>query len=364
MKEYSNMEAKNNLKASGRNNNFAVIRLCAALMVISGHMGHIIAGGVPVLFGRQIQSLGVYVFFLIGGYLITKSWQSDPHPVRYAVKRFMRIWPPLAVFVLFAAFVAGPLLSSLSVKEYFHSGGHIWYLRNLALNIQYGLPGVFAQNPYPVAVNGSLWTLPVEALMYIIVPVLLTAVHAKKNTKASKLGLIAVCVLVCALDCYVYAYHPTLRVVIYATDWISALHIVPFYFIGVVCTLPELRKYFNVQVALVLCFVFSCMNMGYVSTQIALYFVMPYIVFSLAFAPSSAFSWLNEKAEISYGLYLYGFFIQQLVVYVAHRCGWQIDFMPAFVISCVLTTIAAYVSYYLVEKPALKISKMILKKIV
>lgn len=346
-----------------RNNNFVVLRLCAALMVISGHMGHIIAGPVPTLFGRQIQSLGVYVFFLIGGYLITKSWQSDPHPVRYAIKRFMRIWPPLAVFVLFAAFVAGPMLSSLSVKEYFLSGGHIRYLDNLVLRIQYALPGVFSWNPYPNAVNGSLWTLPVEAVMYIIVPVLLTVVQAKKNTKVSKIALVAVCVFVCALDCYVYAYHPSLRIVIYGTDWVSALHIVPFYFIGVACTIPEFRKYLNLQVALVLILLVSCLNMSYLSMQIALYFVMPYVVFSLAFAPVPAFGWLDKKAEISYGLYLYGFFIQQLVVYLANRFGWTLGFMPAFVISCILTTIAAYLSYYLVEKPMLAVSKKLLKRI-
>jgi len=363
VKESSSMEKHSQLKETGRNNNFAILRIIAALMVLSGHMGHIVAGSIPLLFGRAIQTLGVYIFFLIGGYLITKSWMSDPHPLRYAVKRFMRIWPPLAAFVLFAAFIAGPIFSTLPVKEYFLSRGYFSYLYNLFLYISYALPGVFVNNPYPVAVNGSLWTLPVEALMYIGVPILLTVVRAKSNSRLSKLLLIASCVLVCALDCFVYTYHPNARIVIYGTDWVSALHIIPFYLIGVVCTLPELRKYLNLQAALVLLLVFSCLNMNYVHTQIGLYFVMPYIVFSLAFAPAPAFSWMEGKAEISYGLYLYGFFVQQAVVNVANRCGWQIGFMPAFVISCVLTAAAAYLSYYLVERPALAISKKILKRI-
>lgn len=346
-----------------RNNNFAVLRLCAAFMVLSGHMGHIIAGAVPTLLGRQIQSLGVYVFFLIGGYLITKSWMSDPHPVRYAIKRFMRIWPPLAAFVLFAAYIAGPILSTLSVKEYFLSRGYLEYLRNLALNIRYSLPGVFTENPYPNAVNGSLWTLPVEAMMYLIIPLMVALIGLRKNTKVSKCLLVFASVVVCFLDCYVYTYRPDLRIVVYGTDWISALHIVPFYFIGAVCTVPQLRKYFNLQVAVVLLLVFSCLNMSYVNTQMWLYLVMPYIVFSLAFSPMPAFSWLEGKAEISYGLYLYGFFIQQVVVDIARRYGWQIGFMPALVISCIFTVIASYVSYYLVERPALRICNKILKRI-
>lgn len=76
------MEKHGQQRPAGRENNFAALRLIAALMVISGHMGYIVGSSIPTLFGRQIQSLGVYIFFLIGGYLITKSWMSDPHPLR------------------------------------------------------------------------------------------------------------------------------------------------------------------------------------------------------------------------------------------------------------------------------------------
>ena len=174
---------------TGRENNFGILRLCAAIMVISGHMANLMLLPVPTLFGRQVHALGVYVFFLIGGYLITKSWMSDPHPICYAVKRFMRIWPPLAAYVLFAAFVAGPLLSELSAAEYFASGGWKTYLLNLCLYIMYSLPGVFARNPYPNAVNGSLWTLPVEAAMYVAVPLLLTLCAARTKHNAQKQAL-------------------------------------------------------------------------------------------------------------------------------------------------------------------------------
>lgn len=357
------MEKYGQQRSADRENNFTVLRLIAALMVISGHMGYIVGSSIPTLFGRQIQSLGVYIFFLIGGYLITTSWMSDPHPLRYAVKRFMRIWPPLAAFVLVAAFVVGPLLSNLSIRDYFLDGGYKAYLKNLALNVSYSLPGVFSDLPYPNAVNGYLWTLPVEAFMYLCVPILLTVVRTKSNSRLSKILLIASCILVCTLDCCVYVYAPGLRLVIYGTDWISALHIIPFYLIGVVWTLPELRKYLNLQVAVVVLFACSCLNMSYVSMQVVLYCAMPYIVFSFAFTPRPAFAKLQGKAEISYGLYLYGFFVQQVVVDVAQRCGYAISYTPALIISCVLTIAVAYLSYYLVERPALALSKKMLRKL-
>lgn len=339
------------------------MRLCAALMVISGHMGYILAKDVPMLFGRQIQALGVYIFFLLGGYLITKSWLSDPHPLRYAVRRFMRIWPPLATYVLLATFVIGPVLSTLSAKEYFGSAGFLPYLKNLVLYITYSIPGVFTTNPYPNAVNGSLWTLPVETFMYIIVPFLLTAVRIRKNTRAGKLGLVAVCIIICVLDCGIYLLYPSTRLVVYGTDWISALHIIPFYLIGVVCTIPELQKYFNLQVAIPLLLICSCLNFDYVSMQCVLYIVLPYIIFSFVFVPTPIWSWMTGKIDISYGLYLYGFFIQQIVVSFSQKYGWNLGFMSALFISCVLTTIVAYLSSRLVEQQALVISKKLLEKI-
>ena len=69
-----------------RQNNFNIIRFVAAIMVMAGHMGSL-TGTPPLGFlGLSINAEGIAIFFLIGGYLITKSWLADPHPLRYAVK--------------------------------------------------------------------------------------------------------------------------------------------------------------------------------------------------------------------------------------------------------------------------------------
>ena len=78
-------------KTNSRENNFNIIRFMAAIMVMAGHMAYIGGYSLPILWGQGIQSLGVKIFFLIGGYLISKSWLSDPNPLRYSIKRIFRI---------------------------------------------------------------------------------------------------------------------------------------------------------------------------------------------------------------------------------------------------------------------------------
>lgn len=99
--------------ASSRDNNFNLIRFMAALCVMIGHMSFIAPGPLYIFLGNGIQIMGVRTIFLLGGYLISKSWSSDPHVLRYAVKRAFRIWPALIVFTLGVTLVAGPILSVL-----------------------------------------------------------------------------------------------------------------------------------------------------------------------------------------------------------------------------------------------------------
>lgn len=217
---------------------------------------------------------------------------SDPSPLRYAVRRFMRIWPPLAAFVLVALLVVGPLATTLPVGDYFSNPDTWTYLDNLRLDIRYGLPGVFLENPYPGAVNGSLWTLPVEALMYICVPVLLTFFGAKSKSKA----LLALCIAACALSCWLRSEYPGVRFVVYGTDWNQAMDIIPFYLIGMVCSRYDIRKYLNLQAAAVLILVLSCSMMSYTAMQAVLFLALPYIVFSIALARTrSSARWAKRR---------------------------------------------------------------------
>ena len=348
-----------------KENNFSILRIAAALMVMSGHMSYIIATPLIKLFGANIQELGVAIFFLIGGYLISQSWLSEPVVVRYSVKRIFRIWPPLICFTLLAALVIGPFLSYLPLKEYYAHPLTDAYLKNIFLEVQYGLPGVFEQNPYPNAVNGSLWTLPVEILMYAAVPVVLSLCRVKKEGtgKKSWMLLAAVTVLLCTAEVVYQILGLNWRFVVYATDWVSAFHIIPYYFIGMLYGNPRVKAMLNLPVAIFLVLVGSCFDFSYPARKMFLFVVFSYFVFSIAFAPANRLSKFFDKYEISYGIYLYGFFVQQVVVFFAQKLQVQWSHSVYLAVCAAVTVVLSLLSFRFIEKPAAAASKKVLKKL-
>ncbi len=334
-----------------RQNNFNIIRFCAAIMVMAGHMGTLI-GAAPLNFlGTSLNSEGIAIFFLVGGYLITKSWHAAPNVPTYAIKRIFRILPPLIGYVFAATFIFGPFLSVLPAKEYFSSPLLGAYLKNIAFNVNFSLPGVFLQNPYAGVVNGSLWSLPVEVLMYFFVPVILFAFSRfPQNTKGYEVSLSVVTGIICALRIAQILLFPGWHFVVYSVDFAQVIAIIPYYFIGMLYTLPTLKKRLNLQVASVLLLLSLNMSMSAAKMELMRLVVIPYFVFSLAFAESPYFYKLFSKYELSYGIYLYGFFVQQAVIQIwgAQRFSFTI----LLLVSIIITICLSWLSSAFIERPA------------
>lgn len=355
--------AEEGKKPSTRNSNIDVLKFIAAFFVMTGHMGYICGGQVPSVLYTQLQTLGVYILFSLSGALIVKSWCSDPHPIRYACKRFFRIFPPLIVFTLVMAFIVGPILSSLSFNEYFHSGFQI-YLKNILLFPIYSLPGVFANVPYANVVNGSLWTIPVEVFMYCIIPIVIQIVGYKKESKKANGILMLFVVMVCVMDVYIRTLPERPSLVIWGTDWVQAMDIIPFYCIGMLFASPAFKKYLNTGIAVLGLALALCVTPSQIGYRIMLYVLIPYCCFSFAEAKPIFGIEMNFQHEISYGIYLYGFFVQQLVVHLFKNV-LEINLTQNLylLISVVLTCQLALLSEKYVEKPALRLSKKICGKL-
>lgn len=316
-------------------------------MVLWGH-SFVLAGStyVPAFLSSSVHTVGVKIFFVISGYLISQSWLRDPNILRYVQRRSLRIFPALICCVVLTVFVLGPIFSNRSVSAYFSDPATFGYLKNSALYISYYLPGLFEGN-HSSAINGSLWTLPVEMAAYIICPIVLFI-------RKPVILKIAICVVL-ALSIYADRLAPTIaaedHVVFYATNLIYANSLLVYFWIGCFIALFKLDRFLNQQVALLMFIVFLSVPNFYSVKLFLPYLVIPYLTLAMGTAKlSPVFSWVR-RGDISYGLYLWAYPIQQVVIYKKLGSGTPLS---VFLWATAITTVFAIASWIYIEKPALK----------
>ena len=327
-----------------RNNNFDALRIAAAVAVILGHAtdlrGH--PETMASVLGLPVSQLGVAVFFVISGYLITGSWERRPHLPRYLTSRVLRIIPGLALVTVAATFVLGPIVTVLSPQAYFGSGETYAYLRNAVLIPNYVLPGVFGANPYPVAVNGSLWTLPAEFACYLVVPVL--GLLSKRLRVAAWLlfGLASV-VLATILPLQFFGF----RVESAAAMWV-------FFAGGAVVrlTVTRARLRLDVAVGLLVLWLVVLAFLPQYALPVA-WIMLPYCLLAFGAQSTPVIRRASRFGDLSYGLYLWAFPVQQTIVHYLGVLSWGVD----VVMVTAITAVFAFVSWHLVEKPCMGLAQ-------
>jgi peptidoglycan/LPS O-acetylase OafA/YrhL len=156
-----------------KQNHFDELRLLSAWFVLFSHCYPLTGQAYGDPFARltrldTLGGVGVCIFFVLSGYLVTLSWQRSDSVSDFVWKRLRRIFPALVACVLVCTFLLGLLLTTLPISEYL-SHKQTWdYLRTATgWEIRFALPGVFATVPHTNVVNGSLWSLPYEIHCYL-----------------------------------------------------------------------------------------------------------------------------------------------------------------------------------------------------
>jgi peptidoglycan/LPS O-acetylase OafA/YrhL len=160
----------------GRPSGFDYMRVVLALSVICWH-SLMISNGInaePGAFERLLGPLSLLIvpmFFALSGFLVAGSLERSKTLIGFLGLRIFRIMPALSVEVLISALILGPVFTTLSLREYFSHPELHSYFFNIIGDIHYKLPGVFQENPSTL-VNGQLWTVPYELVCYIMLSVL------------------------------------------------------------------------------------------------------------------------------------------------------------------------------------------------
>ena len=329
-----------------RLNNFDQVRLFGALLVIYGHAYPLTGAVSPGFAGNDIATIGVKIFFSISGYLVAQSWLRDPNVARFLLRRALRIFPALIVIVLLSAFVMGPILTRFSLSEYFSNQHSYLYLRNIALYIVYYLPGLFETNVYPGAVNGSLWSLPAEFMMYLLTPILI----AGATVVGGRTAFAVVAGAFIAVAFWLTSIGPQFRYVVYATDLWSALSVAPYFLMGMLYAVCGLDRTLNIYLGAAGLFALAAFETNAAVKEAALLAILPY--FSLSFGTGFVplLRRITRGNDLSYGLFLCGFPVEQVLRF---ELGGLIGPWKTFVLATIICTGLAYVSWNFIEKPAL-----------
>jgi len=323
-------------------------------LVLYGH-AHAFLGLPEVLFMQIVPMglLGVYIFFAISGYLVAQSWSRDPHVLRFMAKRALRIFPGLVVCTLLSVLVLGPLLTSLDANAYWQNEHTLGYLSNIALYISYHLPGVFANNAWPHAVNGSLWSLPVEFFMYLLLALIGLVgalVQAALNIQRATAWLVGGMSLLFIALAALWALPTQEAMVVYRTDLRHIPMCGVYFMVGASLYCFQWEKHFtlsNVLLALVAWLSLSHRTQWF---AMASWLVLPFVVMAFGLARHSWLSRMHTR-DYSYGIYIYAFPVQQTVA-----SFWPQMPLPAYLLSTFVITVAlAAISWHFVEKPALKL---------
>ena len=333
-----------------RLNNFDFLRLLAALFVLLSHQHALTGMKEPsILNVHTLGGLGVLMFFSISGFLVAQSWSADPSAARFATKRLLRIWPGLAVALTLFAFVLGPAISHLPLREYFvHPMVLDYYVSNLRFALRDILPLRFEGNALPTAINGSLWTIPLELKCYVALAIL--GITGLLRVRWFLLAITLAAVLVYAV------WEPRGDRLVALMGWSPEkrflLEFGLFFFAG--STFHALRlheKGRHAMFALATCWAFAAGALVLGRPLLSLWLVVPITVLVVGNASTPYLRRVGRFGDVSYGMYIYAFPVQQTLIWLfKERLSWW----SLLGLTLAITYALAFASWHLVEKWALK----------
>lgn len=341
------------LYAVNKDNNLNLIRFIAALLVLISHSFALTSGNTNtepfrLSLGISLGQIAVDIFFIISGFLVTGSYFSKKNVYEFLWARALRIYPALIVSVLFCVFVVGLYFTKYSLSGYIFSVDTYQYIiKNsiLLFGVDYHLPGVFLDLPYARAINGSLWTLPHEVRMYLVLGFILYLV-LYIETKWKRMVFKRIMFIICSLVFLSYAAN-----YLYVFSQGSFIRLLAMFVLGVTFFIwkEKITLSLNIFCMGVVVLLFS-MLMSNILFSIVYFIVLPYLIFFLAYIPAGGVRKFNSIGDYSYGVYIYAFPVQQSIMSIMI----DVTSFKMICLSFIFTILLAIISWHIIEKKFLK----------
>ncbi len=330
----------------GHDNFFTPLRLLFASLVVFGHAFAVAlrdTGAEPhILYHYTFSYLAVNLFFIASGFLVTKSMVFRGDTPSFVSARVLRIFPALAVHVVFVMVVVGPLATNLPWVEFFSQPD--WYLQPLLvltfIETDMMMPGIFATNDEGIG-SATLWTLRYEVIAYIATLVVFSLGLLRKKwmillqfvgpsvawvvgqyfglfeTLPATLESLCRFGIAYGLGAAIYAYRDRVTF-----SWLT--------FVALIVASYLLR-----QTAVIEVLVTALLAWG---------------MFRVAYMRAPKLEWMQKIPDVSYGIYIYHWCILQMLFY------WlpHLSVLELFALTFPPTIALSALSWYIVEKPMLR----------
>jgi len=347
----------NQMTPSREVNNFDVLRIVFAWFVVISHSYFLnndnISDPLGWMTGNYLifSYIGVKGFFVISGYLIFQSLIRSQSVYDYLVKRVLRIFPGLIMALVLSLLALYFVYPSNNLPYLLNPEIYTYFTDNVLLfKSHFNIPGVF-EGMRSKAVNGSLWTIKFEFLCYLF---LLLVFPFRKSTKIFTL------IITILLGCCIF-------LPIFFSTWVHAvqrpiqlellLELGSYFFMGSFWAcftwdeIPFKKWAFATSVTIILlCILFK-------TDRIFLMIPLSFVIMHIGKKKSVLASWIhNTIGDPSYGMYLYAFPLQQLLIYALKPTTIRL-----LALSTLLSILMGIISWFWVEKRALAMKRYFLK---
>lgn len=343
-----NLEQVSKLRPNGQTNNVLILRLLAASLVVYGHAFALAApcsscfDFVTRYFGyRYSGDVGLDILFVISGFLVTASYDSRNNLFGFVESRALRLLPALWVCLILTVAV-GAYFSNLSLNDFLTSPETWGYLKwnGSLIGPRYNLPGVTltASAQYGAIMNGSIWSLPVEMRLYFMVAIIGTAglLLRRLYFNLFLLGMILI-------GMFARPYFPFLG------TWEANINLAAFF--GAGAFLYVNRLHVPVHWGLLgLLFLASYLGGVFGAGDFQIFFGAFIAYGTLIFGYSKKIPLPKWIDDYSYGIYIYGWPIEQLLRHYSPGISPYAMAIEALILSW----IAGAISWHVVEKRALR----------
>jgi peptidoglycan/LPS O-acetylase OafA/YrhL len=285
------------------------------------------------------------MFFGLSGFLVTGSAMRTRSMKAFLALRLLRLLPALSVEVTLSALILGPLLTVLPLRLYFTDPLFFAYFGNIVGHVQFFLPGLFTTAPMAGVVNLNLWTLTPEYSCYAFMLFLMASSALFDRQKMTIIAGIVLGILGVGNSLFDLAETDTMY---------GAPVLLMSFTMGIVAY--QWRERIPVHGGVFAAAVAALYGAwSFRGTAVLGLIPLTYCMAYLGVQPLPRLK-LLPQGDYSYGIYLYGFPIQQALVFLfpALKIWWAL-----FSVAALVALAIAMASWHFVERPALSLKRIV-----